>query len=176
MSGSVNKVILIGNLGRDPEVRTMPSGDKVVSFSIATMESWRDKNTGERRDKTEWHNISIFNENLGRIAEQYCKKGSKIYLEGQLQTREYTDRDGNQRKATEVVLQRFRGELTLLDSRGRGGDDSGSYGDGGGRSSGGYGGGGGGRSDRMAPADRGGGRAPAQSGRLNDAIDDDIPF
>ena len=110
MSGSVNKVILIGNLGRDPEVRTMPSGDKMVSFSLATTESWRDKNTGERRDKTEWHNIVIFNENLGRVAEQYCKKGSKIYIEGQLQTREYQDKDGNQRRATEVVLQRFTGK------------------------------------------------------------------
>ena len=120
MSGSVNKVILIGNLGRDPEVRTMPSGDKIVTFSLATTESWRDKATGERKDKTEWHNVAIFNENLGRVAEQYCKKGAKIYIEGQLQTREYTDRDGNQRKATEVVLQRFRGELTLLDSRGGG--------------------------------------------------------
>ena len=130
MSGSVNKVILIGNLGRDPEVRTMPSGDKIVTFSLATTESWRDKATGERKDKTEWHNVTIFNENLGRVAEQYCKKGSKVYLEGQLQTREYTDRDGNQRKATEVVLQRFRGELTLLDSRGGGrgaGSDDGGY-------------------------------------------------
>src|SRR5579875_3768818 len=120
MSGSVNKVILVGNLGRDPEVRRMNSGDSVVSFSLATTESWRDKATGERKDRTEWHNIVIFNENLGKIAEQYCKKGSKVYLEGQLQTREYTDRDGNQRRTTEVVLQRFRGELTLLDSRGRG--------------------------------------------------------
>ena len=122
MSGSVNKVILVGNLGRDPEVRRMNSGDSVVSFSLATTESWRDKATGERKDRTEWHNVVIFNENFGRIAEQYCKKGSKVYLEGQLQTREYTDKEGNQRKTTEVVLQRFRGELTLLDSRGRGGD------------------------------------------------------
>ena len=120
MSGSVNKVILVGNLGRDPEVRRMGSGDPVVSFSVATTESWRDKATGERKDRTEWHNVVIFNEALGKIAEQYCKKGSKIYLEGQLQTREYTDKDGNQRKTTEVVLQRYRGELTLLDSRGRG--------------------------------------------------------
>jgi len=122
MSGSVNKVILVGNLGRDPEVRRMNSGDPVVSFSLATTESWRDKMTGERKDRTEWHNVVIFNENLGKIAEQYCKKGSKVYLEGQLQTREFTDRDGNQRKTTEVVLQRFRGELTLLDSRGGRGD------------------------------------------------------
>ena len=124
MSGSVNKVILVGNLGRDPEVRTFPSGDKVVSFSMAMTESWRDKATGERKDKTEWVNVSIFNEALGRVAEQYCRKGSKIYLEGQLQTREYTDKDGNQRKATEVVLQRFRGELTLLDSRNSRGEAS----------------------------------------------------
>ncbi len=114
---SVNKVILVGNLGRDPEVRTFPSGDKVVSFSMAMTESWRDKATGERKDKTEWVNVSIFNEALGRVAEQYCRKGSKIYLEGQLQTRKYTDKDGNERQSTEVVLQKFRGELTLLDSR-----------------------------------------------------------
>jgi single-strand DNA-binding protein len=117
MSGSVNKVILVGNLGRDPEVRRMNNGDAVVSFSLATSESWRDKATGERKEKSEWHNIVIFNENIGKVAEQYCKKGSKVYIEGQLQTREFTDKDGNQRKSTEVVLQRFRGELTLLDSR-----------------------------------------------------------
>ena len=174
MSGSVNKVILIGNLGRDPEVRKMNSGDSVVSFSLATTESWRDKASGERKDRTEWHNVVIFNENLGRIAEQYCKKGSKIYLEGQLQTREYTDKDGNQRRVTEVVLQRFRGELTLLDSRNasRGGDD---YGD-----SGRMGGGGGGQSfGRSSPMERSGGgdRRPAGGGgRPSDMIDDDIPF
>ncbi|MFV0279777.1 MAG: single-stranded DNA-binding protein [Rhodoblastus sp.] len=166
MSGSVNKVILIGNLGRDPEVRTFPSGDKVVSFSMAMTESWRDKATGERRDKTEWVNVSIFNEALGRVAEQYCRKGSKIYLEGQLQTREYTDKDGNQRKATDVVLQKFRGELTLLDSRNsRGGEDSQSFergsSYGGGRSSGGGG------------ADR---RPAAVSGGRSADLDDDIPF
>ncbi|MBV8851133.1 MAG: single-stranded DNA-binding protein [Methylobacteriaceae bacterium] len=166
MSGSVNKVILIGNLGRDPEVRRMNSGDSVVSFSLATTESWRDKTTGERRDRTEWHNVVIFNENLGKIAEQYCKKGSKIYIEGQLQTREFTDKEGNQRKTTEVVLQRFRGELTLLDSRGgRGGEageGSGSYGQGGqsfGRSS----------PTEQRPATAGG-------GRMAEMIDDDIPF
>ena len=171
MSGSVNKVILIGNLGRDPESRKFPSGDSVVSFSLATTESWRDKATGERKDKTEWHNVSIFNENLGRIAEQYCKKGSKVYLEGQLQTREYTDKDGNQRKATEVVLQKFRGELTLLDSRnaGRGGEEL-SYG---GASSGGSFG-------RQSPMDRApverGGAGGSSGGRTSNAIDDDIPF
>jgi single-strand DNA-binding protein len=166
MSGSVNKVILIGNLGRDPEVRRMNSGDSVVNFSLATTESWRDKATGERRDRTEWHNVVIFNENLGKVAEQYCKKGSKIYIEGQLQTREYTDKDGNQRKVTEVVLQRYRGELTLLDSRGgRGGEESVGYagGEGGGQSFG--------RSSPMErrPAAPAGGRGPAP-------IDDDIPF
>ncbi|MGO9005924.1 MAG: single-stranded DNA-binding protein [Beijerinckiaceae bacterium] len=163
MSGSVNKVILIGNLGRDPEVRRMNSGDPVVSFSVATSESWRDKATGERKERTEWHNVVIFNEALGKIAEQYCKKGSKVYLEGQLQTREYTDRDGNQRKTTEVVLQRFRGELTLLDSRGgargdaadeRGAVESGnSFG-------------------RSSPMEK----RPAGASRTGEMIDDDIPF
>jgi len=177
MAGSVNKVILVGNLGRDPEVRTLPSGDRIVSFSLATTESWRDKNTGERRDRTEWHNISIFNENLGKIAEQYCRKGSKIYLEGQLATREYTDKDGNQRKATDVVLQRFRGELTLLDSKGGGrGDSAGDDGQGG------YGGGGGGGGSfgRSSPMERSGDerRAPPSSGggRISEQLDDDIPF
>src|SRR5580698_7327149 len=136
MPGSVNKVILVGNLGRDPEVRRMGSGDPVVSFSLATSESWRDKASGERKTRTEWHNVVIFNEQLGKIAEQYLKKGRSVYLEGQLQTREFTDKDGNQRKVTEVVLQRYRGELTLLDSRGAGegedrvadGGQSGSFG------------------------------------------------
>ena len=171
MAGSVNKVILIGNLGRDPEVRTLPSGDRVVSFSVATTESWRDKQSGERKDRTEWHNISIFNENLGKIAEQYCRKGSKIYLEGQLQTREYTDKDGNQRKATDIVLQRFRGELTLLDSkggRGEGDVEGGGYG----QSGGGFG--------RSSPMERSSGErrpaAPASGGRLSEQLDDDIPF
>lgn len=117
MSGSVNKVILVGNLGRDPETRRTQSGDAVVSFSVATTESWRDKASGERRDRTEWHNVVIWNEGLGKIAEQYLRKGSKVYLEGQLQTRTFTDKNGNERKTTEVVLARFRGELTLLDSR-----------------------------------------------------------
>lgn len=156
MSGSVNKVTLIGNLGRDPEVRRMNSGDSVVSFSIATTESWKDKQSGERRDKTEWHNIVIFNEPLGKVAEAYCKKGSKVYLEGQLQTRKYTDKDGNERQTTEIVLQRFRGELTLLDGKPSGDE----------------------RQDRdppnhthAFPPDK-----PAQAGRMADAIDDDIPF
>jgi single-strand DNA-binding protein len=169
MAGSVNKVILVGNLGRDPEVRTFPSGDRVVSFSLATTESWRDKNTGERKDRTEWHSIQIFNENLGKIAEQYCRKGSKIYIEGQLQTREFTDKDGNQRKVTEVVVPRFRGEMTLLDSKGGGrgeGDFEAGYGQGGGSF---------GRSSPMErpPAER---RPAPAGGRLSEQLDDDIPF
>jgi single-strand DNA-binding protein len=121
MAGSVNKVTLVGNLGRDPEVRRMPSGEAMVSFSMATSESWRDKASGERKEKTEWHRVVIFNENLAKVAEQYLKKGSKIYLEGQLQTRKYTDKDGAEKYSTEVVLQKFRGELVMLD--GRGGDN-----------------------------------------------------
>jgi single-strand DNA-binding protein len=177
MAGSVNKVILIGNLGRDPEVRRMGSGDPVTSFSLATTESWRDKASGERKDRTEWHNVVIFNENLGKIAEQYCKKGSKVYLEGQLQTREFTDRDGNQRKVTEVVLQRFRGELTLLDSRGKG--DYAESDRGGGEMDASFG-----RSSPMERTadqswDRNSDRRPAAAGaggRTADIIDDDIPF
>ena len=117
MAGSVNKVILVGNLGRDPESRTMQSGGKVVSFSIATSESWNDKSSGERKEKTQWHRIAIFNEKLGEIAERYLKKGSKVYIEGSLESRKYTDKDGMERETTEVVLARFRGELTLLDGR-----------------------------------------------------------
>src|SRR5262245_42947840 len=118
MAGSLNKVILIGNLGRDPEVRRLTSGDPVVNLSVATSESWRDKASGERKEKTEWHRVVIFNENLAKVAEQYLHKGSKVYLEGQLQTRKYTDKDGAERYTTEIVLQRFRGELTMLDGRG----------------------------------------------------------
>ncbi len=118
MAGSVNKVILIGNLGKDPQVRSLNSGEKVVNFSLATSETWRDKATGERKEKTEWHNIVVFNENIGKVVEQYCKKGTKVYVEGQLQTRKWTDQSGVEKYTTEVVLQRFRGELTLLDSRG----------------------------------------------------------
>ena len=117
MAGSVNKVILIGNLGRDPEVRHTQAGDPIVHLNVATSESWKDRETGERREKTEWHRVVIFNENLGRIAEQYLKKGSKVYLEGQLQTRKWTDQSGIDKWTTEVVLQRYRGELTMLDGR-----------------------------------------------------------
>jgi single-strand DNA-binding protein len=155
MAGSVNKVILIGNLGKDPEVRTMGSGDKVVNLSVATSESWRDKNSGERKERTEWHRVVIFNEQLAKVAEQYLKKGSKVYVEGQLQTREWTDKDGAKKYSTEVVLQRFRGELTMLDGRNEGG--GGGRGEGGGS----YGGG----------SDRGGKRQD-----FNADMDDEIPF
>jgi len=128
MAGSVNKVILVGNLGKDPESRTMQNGGKVVSFSLATSESWTDKGSGERKDKTQWHRVVIFNEKLGEIAERYLKKGSKAYVEGSIESRKYTDKDGGERDITEVVLSRFRGELTLLDSRGGdGGEGGGSY-------------------------------------------------
>lgn len=121
MAGSINKVILIGNLGRDPEVRTMQSGGKVANLRIATSERWRDRNTGEMQERTEWHNVVIFNERLVDVAEQYLRKGSKVFVEGQLQTRKWTDQSGQDRYTTEVVLQRFRGELQMLDSRGEGG-------------------------------------------------------
>lgn len=133
MAGSVNKVILIGNLGRDPEVRRLQSGEPVVNLRIATSESWRDKGSGEKREKTEWHNVVIFNENLAQVAERYLKKGAKVYLEGQLQTRKWTDQNGQEKYTTEIVLQRYRGELTMLDGRsggesGYGADESGESG------------------------------------------------
>ncbi|MBA3810644.1 MAG: single-stranded DNA-binding protein [Caulobacteraceae bacterium] len=131
MSGSVNKVILVGNLGRDPEIRTLNSGDRVASFTMATSETWRDRTSGERRERTEWHRVSIFNDNLVKVAENYLRKGSKIYLEGALQTRKYNDASGVEKSATEIVLQKFRGELTMLDGRGdgaRGEVDAGGYG------------------------------------------------
>lgn len=141
MAGSVNKVILVGNLGRDPEVRTFQNGGKVCNLRVATSENWKDRNTGERRERTEWHSVAIFSEPLARIAEQYLKKGSKVYLEGQLETRKWQDQSGQDRYSTEVVLRPYKGELTLLDSRGdsQGGymadqssGDSGFSGDGGG--------------------------------------------
>jgi single-strand DNA-binding protein len=184
MAGSVNKVILIGNLGRDPEVRSLNDGTKVVNLRVATSENWRDKATGERREKTEWHSVVIFNENLARVAEQYTRKGSKVYIEGQLQTRKWTDQNGNERYSTEVVLQRFRGELTLLDGRGEGGGGGGG-GDfgaddfgGGGSRGGGFGGGGG----DFGGGARGGSAAPAKKGgfgggsSFDDDLDDDVPF
>lgn len=139
MAGSVNKVILIGNLGRDPEVRRLQSGEPVVNLRIATSESWRDKGSGEKRERTEWHSVVIFNENLAQVAERYLKKGAKVYLEGQLQTRKWTDQNGQEKYTTEIVLQRYRGELTMLDGRsggeaGYGADDGGEASQGSGRS------------------------------------------
>lgn len=172
MAGSVNKVILVGNLGRDPEVRSTQNGGKIVNLSIATSERWKDKNTGEQREKTEWHRVVIFNENLGRIAEQYLRKGSNVYLEGQLQTRKWTDQQGVEKYTTEVVLQQYRGEMTLLGSRGDSGGgyggQSGGYGD---SSGGGFGGGAGdmGGSQQNSPA------APPPMHGSSD-LDDDIPF
>jgi len=163
MAGSVNKVILIGNLGRDPEVRRFPNGGQVVNFPLATSESWRDKTSGERREKTEWHRVAIFNEGLCRIAEQFLRKGSKVYVEGQLQTREWEDQQGQKRYTTEVVLQGFNSALTMLD--GRGGDsDRGSLSSSGPDES--FG--------RSSPMERR--PAPAGGGRVGAEIDDDIPF
>ena len=121
MSGSINKVILVGNVGQDPEVRRMSNGDAVVTLSVATGESWRDKSSGERREKTEWHRVVIFNEHLAKVAEQYVRKGSKVYVEGQIQTRKWTDQQGQDKYSTEIVLNRFRGDLQMLDSKGQGG-------------------------------------------------------
>ncbi|RYG99451.1 MAG: single-stranded DNA-binding protein, partial [Alphaproteobacteria bacterium] len=167
MAGGVNKVILVGNLGADPEVRNLPSGGKVVNLRVATTDTWRDKNSGERREKTEWHSVVIFNENLGRVAEQYLKKGGKVYLEGSLQTRKWQDQSGADRYSTEVVLQNFNSTLVLLDSRGDGegagggfsgpSERSSNYGGGGGQRDSGFGGGnagggGGGRPERRPSA------------------------
>lgn len=187
MAGSVNKVILVGNLGRDPETRRLSSGDPVVNLRIATSESWKDKSSGERKEKTEWHSVVIYNENLARVAEQYLRKGSKVYVEGQLQTRKWADQSGQEKYTTEIVLQRFRGELTILDSRGGGGemgadDDMGGGqvsrgGDyGGGNRGGDYGGGGGSRERRPAMAGGGGGSGSGGGGRKFDDMDDEIPF
>jgi len=123
MAGSVNKVILVGNLGADPEIRSLNSGDRVANLRVATSETWRDRNSGERKEKTEWHRVVIFNDNLVKVAESYLRKGSKVYIEGSLQTRKWQDQSGQEKYSTEVVLQKFRGELTMLD--GRGGDDAG---------------------------------------------------
>ena len=168
MAGSVNKVILVGNLGRDPEIRTMQNGNRVANLSVATSETWRDKASGERKERTEWHRVVIFNDRLVDVAEKYLKKGAKLYLEGQLQTRKWTDQSGQEKYTTEVVLQQFRGDLTMLDGRsGGGGGGGGDFGGGGDDDMGGppSGGGGGGR--------RGGGGAPRSSGG---DLDDEIPF
>lgn len=176
MAGSVNKVILVGNLGADPEIRRLNSGDPVVNLRIATSESWRDKQSGERREKTEWHNVVIFNDNLAKVAEQYLKKGAKVYLEGQLQTRKWQDQQGQERYTTEVVLQKFRGELQMLDGRGEGGGGQVGYDRGG---SGNYQSGGGRNSDfgQSGPGDQGrGGSSGGGGGGYSRDLDDEIPF
>src|SRR5439155_6979172 len=154
MAGSVNKVILVGNLGADPEIRRLNSGEPVVNIRIATSESWRDKNSGERKEKTEWHNVVIFNDQLAKVAEQYLKKGSKVYVEGQLQTRKWQDQSGNDRYTTEIVLQKFRGELVLLDSREGAGGGRSAFGGGEDYDDFGGGGGGGGGSAPSRPQSR----------------------
>jgi single-strand DNA-binding protein len=170
MAGSVNKVILVGNLGRDPEVRSFQNGGKVVNLRIATSETWRDKATGERKERTEWHSVAIFNENIGKVAEQYLRKGSKVYVEGQLETRKWQDQSGADRYSTEVVLRPYTGSLTLLDGRegggGGGGDDRG----GGYPEDRGYGDERGGSGGSSAPRSGGGG-----GGGRSD-LDDEIPF
>lgn len=171
MAGSVNKVILVGNLGADPEIRRLNSGDPVVNLRIATSESWRDKASGERKEKTEWHSVVIFNDNLAKVAEQFLKKGMKVYVEGQLQTRKWQDQNGQDRYTTEIVLQKFRGELQMLDARGQGGEGQVSYG----------GGGGGRGSDfgQSGPNDgfgRGGGGGSRGGGGPSRDLDDEIPF
>ena len=166
MAGSINKVILVGNLGRDPEVRATQDGSKIVNLSLATSERWKDRNSGEQREKTEWHRVVIFNENLGRIAEQYLRKGSTCYIEGPLQTRKWTDQQGVEKYTTEVVLQRYRGELTLLGGRGDsqigGGSDAG------------YSGSFGSTSPDKGRSAAGG--APPPPMRDSPDLDDDIPF
>ncbi|MGB7405132.1 MAG: single-stranded DNA-binding protein [Pacificimonas sp.] len=173
MAGSINKVILVGNVGNEPEFRTFSNGNEVCNFSLATSESWRDKQSGERREKTEWHRVAIFNENLIKVVRDYVKKGMKLYVEGQLETRKWQDQSGNDRYSTEITLQRFRGELQMLDRRGEG--EGGGYGGGsgggnfsGGGSAGGSGGGYGGGS--------GSGGGGQQRPNYDQDLDDDVPF
>jgi len=169
MAGSVNKVILVGNLGKDPEIRTLQSGSKVCNLSVATSESWNDKQSGERKERTEWHRVVIFNDRLADVAERFLRKGRKVYIEGSLETRKYTDQSGQEKYTTEVVLRNFRGELTLLDSAS------------GGEGSMGEGGGGGGYRER-APAQRAtsgaprGGGGPSWDAPKGGDLDDEIPF
>jgi single-strand DNA-binding protein len=162
MAGSVNKVILIGNLGADPEIRSLTSGDRVANLRLATSETWRDRGSGERKERTEWHRVVIFNENLVKVAENYLRKGSKVYLEGAIQTRKWTDQSGQEKFSTEIVLQKFRGELTMLDGKGEGGD----------RDEGGYGGGSGGFSSSSGPRNQS--SAPRED--FSADLDDEIPF
>lgn len=177
MAGSINKVILVGNLGNDPEVRTFQNGGKVCNLSIATSETWKDKQSGERRERTEWHRVAIFQEGLVRVCEQYLRKGSKVYLEGKLQTRKWQDQSGQDKYSTEIVLQGFDGTLVMLD--GRSGGSGGGGGQGGGQGGysdqGGYGGGGGGGYDSGPQGGQGGGGQQGGSAPSRD-LDDEIPF
>ena len=188
MAGSVNKVILIGNVGADPEIRRTQDGRPIANLRIATSESWRDRNSGERKEKTEWHTVVVFNEGLCKVIEQYVKKGAKLYIEGALQTRKWQDQTGNDRYSTEIVLQGFNSTLTMLDGRGEGGGDRGGrggssdFGGGGDDFGGGYGGGGGGNDyDRPRSGGQGGGQAnrgggQTSGGNFSRDLDDDIPF
>lgn len=190
MAGSVNKVILVGNLGKDPEVRSSQSGQKIVSFSLATSDTWNDRASGEKRERTEWHRVVIFNDRLADVAERFLRKGRKVYLEGALQTRKWTDQGGQERYTTEVIVDRFRGELVLLDSRNGGEGEGGGFGGGnGGSSYGGYSTGGGSADYGSAGGNGGGSRLPApQRGGGGGAssggwdasgsgdLDDEIPF
>ncbi len=169
MAGSVNKVILIGNLGRDPEIRSLGSGDRVANITVATSESWRDRTSGERKERTEWHRVVIFNDNLVKVAENYLRKGSKVYIEGALQTRKYQDNSGVEKFSTEIVLQKFRGELTMLDGKGEGGGASeGDFG--------GYASGGGGGNNNNYGGGRASGSRSGPSENFSADLDDEIPF
>ena len=175
MAGGINKVIIVGNLGKDPEVRTFANGGKVCNFSVATSESWKDKSTGERKEKTEWHNISIYNEGLAGVAERYLRKGSKVYLEGKLQTRKWQDQSGNDRYSTDVVLQGFDAKMEMLDSKPGGGGQGGGSNDGWGGGQGGGAPSGGGGNDSWGQT--GGGSGGGQGGGAFDSdLDDDVPF
>jgi single-strand DNA-binding protein len=176
MAGSVNKVILVGNLGRDPEARSFANGGKVVKFSVATSETWNDRASGDRKEKTEWHNVVIYDEKIAEVAERYLKKGAKVYVEGQMQYREYDDANGAKQKIAEVVIQRFRGAMTMLEGRGAAGGD-GDFG--GGRSDSFGGGGGGGRSgggDYGGGGQRSGGGGGRSTPAFDTDLDDDVPF
>lgn len=180
MAGSVNKVILVGNLGRDPESRSFQNGGKVVNLRIATSESWKDRNSGERKEKTEWHSVAIFNEGLANVAERFLRKGSKVYIEGQLQTRKWQDQNGQDRYSTEVVLQGFNSVLTMLDGPGGGASAGGGVRDSGGRDDFGgaddFGGGGGGSGGASRGGGNKGGGFGQSRGGFADDLDDDVPF
>ena len=188
MAGSVNKVILVGNLGKDPEVRNTQDGTKIVNLTLATSETWNDRASGERKERTEWHRVVIFNDRVAEVAERFLKKGAKIYVEGSLQTRKWTDQSGQERYTTEVMIGRFNGQLTMLDTRSGGGGESGSYGGGSEMGGGAYGGGGapsgpsgGGARERAPAAARSGGGGARSGGPSWDApkggdLDDEIPF